>query len=104
MSTRSERDSGWWLGLTWDSADTQSHHRAAHDAALDRLRAMGLLYPCFCTRAEIAASQSAPHGDAGTGLSGTCRTPIPRTMLAAMIRVRSHGGWTWRRRQHWRGR
>jgi glutamyl-Q tRNA(Asp) synthetase len=35
---------------------------------------MGLVYPCFCTRAEIAASASAPHGDAGPAYSGTCRT------------------------------
>jgi glutamyl-Q tRNA(Asp) synthetase len=63
-----------WLGLSWDRLDTQTHHRAAHDAALDRLRAMGLVYPCICTRAEIVASASAPHGDAGPVYPGTCRT------------------------------
>lgn len=62
-----------WLGLDWDALDTQTHHRAAHDAALDRLRDMGLVYPCICTRAEIAASASAPHGDAGPVYPGTCR-------------------------------
>lgn len=62
-----------WLGLSWDALDTQTHHRAAHDAALDRLRTMGLVYPCTCTRAEIAASASAPHGDGGAVYPGTCR-------------------------------
>lgn len=65
-----------WLGLSWDALDTQTHHRAAHDAALDRLRAMGLVYPCICTRAEIAASASAPQGDAGPIYPGTCRTRV----------------------------
>jgi len=32
-----------------------------------------LVYPCFCTRADIAASLTAPHGDAGSGYPGTCR-------------------------------
>ena len=34
---------------------------------------MDLVYPCFCTRADIAASLTAPHGDAGATYPGTCR-------------------------------
>jgi len=41
--------------------------------ALERLRAQGLVYPCFCTRADIAQSLTAPHGDAGNAYPGTCR-------------------------------
>lgn len=68
-----ERDLAW-LGLTWDGPVVrQSHRLALYDAALERLKALGLLYPCFCTRAEIAASLSAPHGDAGPVYPGTCR-------------------------------
>jgi glutamyl-Q tRNA(Asp) synthetase len=68
-----ERDLAW-LGLGWDGAVVrQSERLALYDAALDRLKALGLLYPCFCTRAEIAASLSAPHGDAGPVYPGTCR-------------------------------
>jgi glutamyl-Q tRNA(Asp) synthetase len=63
-----------WLGLDWDAYEIQTDHAQRHAAALDRLREMGLLYPCTCTRAEIAASQSAPHGDAGPVYPGTCRT------------------------------
>jgi len=62
-----------WLGLHWDGAVLfQSARLAAYAVALDRLRGEGLLYPCFCTRAEIAASLSAPHGP-GAVYPGTCR-------------------------------
>lgn len=62
-----------WLGLAWDGAVVhQSHRLPAYQAGLDRLRAMGLLYPCFCTRAEIAEAMTAPHG-AVAAYPGTCR-------------------------------
>ncbi|MCX8476866.1 MAG: glutamyl-Q tRNA(Asp) synthetase [Sphingomonas sp.] len=63
-----------WLGLGWDGEVTyQSRRLDLYQAALDRLREMGLLYPCFCTRADIAASLSAPHGSEGAVYPGTCR-------------------------------
>ena len=63
-----------WLGLTPDAPPlVQSARVAAYEAALDRLRAANLVYPCFCTRADIAASLTAPHGDAGATYAGTCR-------------------------------
>lgn len=67
-----------WLGLDWDGpVRVQSAHLAEYRAALARLRACGLLYPCFCTRAdiarEIAASAAAPHGPEGPAYPGTCR-------------------------------
>ena len=62
-----------WLGLDWDGYVVQTGRAAAHAAALDRLRVLGLVYPCTCTRAEIAASQSAPHDDDGPAYPGTCR-------------------------------
>ncbi len=66
-----------WLGLSWDALIFQSQRLARYQAALDRLRSDGLLYPCFCTRAdiarEIAASLSAPHGHDGAVYPGTCR-------------------------------
>jgi glutamyl-Q tRNA(Asp) synthetase len=67
-----------WLGLAWDgSALRQSERMPVYAAALDRLRGSGLLYPCFCTRAEIAASASAPHGREGPVYPGTCRALTP---------------------------
>ena len=63
-----------WLGIAWDGdVMFQSARVAAYATALDGLRARGLVYPCFCTRADIAASLTAPHGDAGAGYAGTCR-------------------------------
>ncbi|MFS2108491.1 tRNA glutamyl-Q(34) synthetase GluQRS [Sphingomonas sp. Sphisp140] len=63
-----------WLGLEWDGEVTfQSQRLGLYEEALDRLRAMGLLYPCFCTRADIAASLTAPHGPEGALYPGTCR-------------------------------
>jgi glutamyl-Q tRNA(Asp) synthetase len=63
-----------WLGLDWDGAVlVQSQRTHIYAEALDRLRALGLVYACFCTRADIAASLTAPHGDAGAAYPGTCR-------------------------------
>jgi glutamyl-Q tRNA(Asp) synthetase len=56
----------------------QSERLPLYAEALDRLKAKGLIYPCFCTRsaiaAEIAASASAPHGPDGPIYPGICRT------------------------------
>lgn len=63
-----------WLGLDWDGEVlVQSERTSLYAEALERLRKQGLVYPCFCTRADIAASLTAPHGDAGSGYPGTCR-------------------------------
>jgi glutamyl-Q tRNA(Asp) synthetase len=64
-----------WLGLTIDGEPiVQSVRTTLYQAALDRLKSLGLVYACFCTRAEIAQSLTAPHGDAGSLYPGTCRT------------------------------
>ncbi|BCA62651.1 tRNA synthetases class I (E and Q), catalytic domain [Sphingomonas sp. HMP9] len=62
-----------WLGLRWDSLMVQSDRLATYDAALEGLKARALVYPCFCTRAEIAASASAPQGAVGPAYPGICR-------------------------------
>jgi glutamyl-tRNA synthetase len=73
-----------WLGLDWDEGPDvggpagpyrQSERSDRYRAALDRLRARGLAYPCFCSRAEITAAALAPHGpgDDGPRYPGTCR-------------------------------
>ena len=62
-----------WLGLAWDGDMVcQSARLAQYAAVLERLRALGLLYRCYCTRAEIAEAMSAPHG-AVPVYPGTCR-------------------------------
>ncbi len=54
-----------WLGIDWEKPmRRQSQHRADYDAALERLRAMGVLYRCFRTRKELMALAGvAPHAD-----------------------------------------
>ncbi len=68
-----------WLGLDWDGpVRRQSDHMADYQAALDRLTALGVVYPCFCSRkdiqAEIARAGHAPHGPDGPLYPGTCRS------------------------------
>ena len=66
-----------WLGLDHDGEVlVQSRRTHLYEEALERLKRDGLVYPCFCTRADIAASLTAPHGDAGSFYSGACR-PLP---------------------------
>lgn len=62
-----------WIRLAWDEVAPQSARLARYDAAAERLRAMGLLYPCICTRAEIAAAAS-QAGPEGPLYPGTCRS------------------------------
>lgn len=68
-----------WLGLQWDGSPVrQSDNLHLYLDALERLRDMGVLYPCFCSRkqirAEIADASRAPHGPSGELLyPGICR-------------------------------
>lgn len=66
-----------WLGLTWDGpVQFQSANVGRYAAALARLKHMGLLYRCVCSRGDIAAAlktASVPHGPDGPHYPGTCR-------------------------------
>ncbi len=67
-----------WLGLDWEQpVRRQSEHMDVYRSALQRLEALGVIYPCFCSRkeieAEIAAAAHAPHGPEGPLYPGTCR-------------------------------
>lgn len=84
-----------WLGLDWDGeVRVQSAHLPEYRRALDALQARGLLYPCFCTRGdiarEIAASASAPHGPDGPLYPGTCRRLPPEERAARLARAEPH--------------
>src|SRR5690606_35210770 len=69
-----------WLGVTWDGpVRRQSDRFDDYRAALAKLDTMGLVYPCFCTRADIAAAGGAPHGPEGAIYPGTCRALAPAT-------------------------
>jgi len=67
-----------WLGLSFDGEIIyQSERLPLYAEALAKLRERDLIYPCFCTRAsiaaEVAASAAAPHGPDGPLYPGTCR-------------------------------
>ena len=66
-----------WLGLTWDGpVQHQSAHVARYHDALVRLKAMGLVYRCICSRGDITKvlkSVAVPHGPDGPHYPGTCR-------------------------------
>jgi glutamyl-Q tRNA(Asp) synthetase len=83
-----------WLGLEWDPPMlVQSHRSAVYAEALEQLRAYGLAYACFCTRADIAAALEAPHGPAGAHYPGICRAlpddPERRAAMAHCWRLDS---------------
>ncbi|MFT3913871.1 MAG: tRNA glutamyl-Q(34) synthetase GluQRS [Anaeromyxobacteraceae bacterium] len=82
-----------WLGLDWDEGPDvggtaapyrQSQRTGRYEEALDRLRAAGRAYPCFCSRAEIALASQAPHGpsDEGPRYPGTCSRLGPEEVRA----------------------
>ncbi|HEY0919011.1 tRNA glutamyl-Q(34) synthetase GluQRS [Devosia sp.] len=67
-----------WLGLDWpEPVWRQSDRLPAYAAAAARLRDMGLLYPCFCSRATIAATAAATDPDGAPLYPGTCRHLAP---------------------------
>ncbi len=80
-----------WAGLDWDGEPLRQSTRAdAYTAALEKLRALGVVYPCFCTRREIDGEArrilNAPHGPEGPLYPGLCRDLSPadiRTKLDA---------------------
>lgn len=73
-----------WLGLTWDDGPVlQSAETAAYRSALDRLKDADHVYPCGCSRQEIARAQSAPHrGEGEPRYPGTCRPAGHRALPA----------------------
>ena len=73
-----------WLGLDWDGdIRVQSSHLPEYRKSLEILGARGLLYPCFCSRAEIARAMSAPH-NRERKYPGTCRNRSPAERDAHM--------------------
>lgn len=76
-----------WLGLEWDeggSADmgphapySQSSRGDLYESILGRLEATGLTYPCYCTRADIMATQAPHQSDGRVVYAGTCRISPP---------------------------
>jgi glutamyl-Q tRNA(Asp) synthetase len=82
-----------WLGIDWDGPVLrQSQRLAIYAEAVALLRGRGLLYPCFCSRADIAAAATAPHGPDGPLYTGTCRHLSAGERADRM----AAGGFAWR--------
>lgn len=64
-----------WLGLVWDGEQPcQSTRSGYYEKILDRLRDMGCVYPCWCTRGDLKNAANAPHASDGHPIyPGTCR-------------------------------
>ena len=80
-----------WLGLSWDEGPIlQSERDAVYDDALSRLASRGLVYPCDCSRAEIASVASAPHAGEHIIYPGLCRDrhPLRRMKRSPALRAR----------------
>jgi glutamyl-tRNA synthetase len=83
-----------WLGLDWDGEVVEQSARFdRYEAAVERLRSMGRIYACTCSRKEIALA-SAPHGegDDGPRYPGTCRAGTHRSDRPASLRLRTEPG------------
>lgn len=67
-----------WLGMTWDGEVTyQSKRLDIYEHYFELLRKEGLLYPCFCTRADLLATQAPHESDGRVVYKGTCRNLNP---------------------------
>ena len=67
-----------WLGLDWDGEPVvQTARLPLYRTALDRLKQLGLVYPCTCTRSDVAAAASAPHAGPDPPYPGTCSHRAP---------------------------
>lgn len=75
-----------WLGLEWEEVPAQSTRLASYDAATARLLEGGLLFPCTCTRAEIAAMQPRVGQD-GAIYPGTCKGRLLDPEKPAALRL-----------------
>ncbi len=86
-----------WLGIDWDGEVVfQSRRLEVYQGLLAALAGRGLVYPCFCSRAEIrrevAASAGAPHGPEGALYPGTCRR-LSADERAARLAAGAPHGW-----------
>ena len=77
-----------FLGFTWDEPPLyQSERTAIYQHYFDRLEALGLVYPCFCTRAQLHAAQAPNLGDREPVYSGACAGLTPDE-IAERIKTR----------------
>ncbi len=80
-----------WLGLNWEEpVRVQSQHMADYAAALERLKARGLVYPCFCTRKEVAEASTGHDPDGAPLYPRTCAALAPEVAEARIAAGEPH--------------
>ena len=68
-----------WLGLEWDGEPVwQSRRTEIYEHYFEQLKGQGLTYPCYCTRADILATQAPHESDGRVVYKGTCRGLAPQ--------------------------
>ncbi len=76
-----------WLGLTWDEGPYyQSQRGEIYETYLAKLKDLGLTYPCYCTRADILATQAPHESDGRVVYKGTCRPSTYSSRLTPSLR------------------
>lgn len=78
-----------WLGLDWDEDYTQSQRFPIYEQHLERLHDLGLTYPCYCTRADIMATQAPHESDGRIVYAGTCRPATLRQGNSSLLNPKS---------------
>ena len=77
-----------WLGLQWDGEPVyQSERGHLYQHYFDQLNALGLTYPCYCTRAHLLATQAPHESDGRVVYPGTCRHRPPQPGKPAAMRL-----------------
>ena len=76
-----------WLGLEWDEYYVQSERGEIYTHYLNILGQKGLTYPCYCTRADIMATQAPHESDGRIVYAGTCR---PKQLEEAWLNIDAH--------------
>ena len=80
-----------WLGLPWDGEPVwQSQRGGIYEEYLQRLTDMGLTYPCYCTRADIMATQAPHETDGRVVYKGTCRPSAPSPLTPHRSPLTAH--------------
>lgn len=82
-----------WLGLEWDEGPYyQSQRGAIYEEYLAKLQALGLTYPCYCTRADILATQAPHESDGRVVYKGTCRPKESEELKVKSVKLSSLSG------------
>lgn len=77
-----------WLGLTWDGEPVyQSQRSDIYEHYYQQLQSQGLTYPCYCTRADLLATQAPHESDGRVVYAGTCRNRPPQPDVPAATRL-----------------